>query len=103
MQRNRERHLAILFEQSGNVGIDQHDAGVREFSARGLGDGFNVAIEPAPQHRGNPKALPRNGSALAIGVLVMTESSSATSITVRPIGPTVSRVWLIGTTMLASS
>ena len=57
MQRDHERYLAVLFEQSSDVGIDQNDASVREFFARGLGDGVNVAIEPAPERCGNAEPL----------------------------------------------
>ena len=56
------------------------------------------ASRPAQNEAGMPMRMPASGAA-AIGVApVMTASSSATSATVRPMGPTVSRVWLIGTT-----
>ena len=56
------------------------------------------ASSPAQNDAGTPMRKPRSGTTLASGEPVMTESSSATSATLRPIGPTVSRVWLMGTT-----
>ena len=54
---------------------------------------------PAQNDAGMPIRRPVSDAGEKIGGSpVMTASSRATSPTVRPIGPTVSRVWLIGTT-----
>jgi hypothetical protein len=57
VQRDRERHLCVLFEQPGHIDIDQNDAGVGQFCARGLGHGFEVAVESAQNAAGNAETL----------------------------------------------
>ena len=57
----------------------------------------------SPLHNtaGTPIRSPRSVAGAGISVPVTTESSNATSATVRAIGPAVSRVWLMGSTPAA--
>jgi len=66
MQRDHERYLAVLFEQSAMSASTRTTPASASFS-RAPGDGLNVAIEPAQNDAGMPNRLPRSGSALASG------------------------------------
>jgi hypothetical protein len=65
--------------------------------------GASVPSSPAQNDGGTPSRSPASGTGAAGPVPVIAASSSARSATVRPMGPTVSRVRLIGTTAPGSA
>ena len=98
MQRDGNETFSLSAEA---VGIDVDEDDTRQASrARALAiTAATCGSSPAQNDAGMPIRRPVSDAGEKIGGSpVMTASSSATSPTVRPIGPTVSRVWLIGTT-----
>ena len=57
MQRDREGDLAVLLEQSRQIGLHEDNTGIGKPGARGHHHRFEIAVEPRPERGGHAETL----------------------------------------------